>query len=81
MKKKKKQKQEIKTSAASRPLLTKREMEVARLIANEYSHKMIAAELGMKIRTVDTHINHIHLKTRTHNSAGIANYIRSLGKI
>jgi len=75
-----KQKRLHKASRVVKPLLTKTEMKVALLIAKEYSHKMVATELGMKIRTVDTHVNNIHIKTKTHNAAGIANYIQSLGK-
>jgi DNA-binding NarL/FixJ family response regulator len=71
-------KNKLKTNPGEKFHLTKRELEVARLIAREYSHKMIAGMLGIKFRTVATHIHNIHNKTGTHNSAGIGNYIHYL---
>ena len=53
--------------------LTKREKEIVRLIKEASSRKMIADALGISIRTVDTHLKNVHLKTNTSNSVGVAN--------
>jgi DNA-binding NarL/FixJ family response regulator len=45
------------------PSLTKREMEVAQKIAECKDKKIIAAELGMALPTVHTHLGHIYSKT------------------
>ena len=52
--------------------LTKREIEIIKLVKKGYSRKMIAEELGISETTVDTHLRNIHHKTNTHNSAGVA---------
>ena len=77
MKKKTDQKKSARNPVVKQ-LLTKKEMEVALLIAREYSHKMVAETLKMSVRTVATHVHNIHNKTRTHNAAGISNYIHGL---
>ena len=59
-------------------LLTKRELEIALLITKEFSHKMIADALKIKVRSVSTHVHNIHNKTHTHNAAGIATYMHHL---
>lgn len=47
--------------------LTARELDVLRLTANGLSAKEIAKELQIAPRTVERHIDHIRLKTRTRN--------------
>jgi DNA-binding NarL/FixJ family response regulator len=44
------------------PRLSEREREVLTLLVNGQSHKMIAAELGLSIHTVGSHIRHIYEK-------------------
>lgn len=47
--------------------LTNREMQVLCLTARGLSAKEIAKELSIAPRTVERHIDHIRLKTRTKN--------------
>lgn len=49
--------------------LTLRELEVLKLVAQGASAKAIARTLAIASRTVETHINHIKIKTRSRNSA------------
>lgn len=49
--------------------LTSRELEVLKLVAEGASAKAIARELAITSRTVETHINHIKIKTRSRNRA------------
>lgn len=44
------------------PGLTEREKQVLALLVKGHSYKMVAAELGLSIHTVDTHIRHIYEK-------------------
>lgn len=46
----------------SKPLLTKREHEVLRLIAKGFSYQEIAESLNLSIHTVTSHIKHIYRK-------------------
>lgn len=54
--------------------LTERELEIIRLICKQYSLKDIAAELTLSPRTVETHKEHILMKTGAKNIAGIVLY-------
>jgi DNA-binding CsgD family transcriptional regulator len=47
--------------------LSAREREVIALVAQAKSRKIIASYLNISIHTVDTHLRHIHLKTKTHS--------------
>lgn len=49
--------------------LTSRELEVLVLVASGASAKEIARQLKITSRTVETHINHLKLKTRSRNRA------------
>lgn len=46
----------------SDPGLSEREKQVLALLVKGHSYKMVAAELGLSIHTVDTHIRHIYEK-------------------
>jgi DNA-binding NarL/FixJ family response regulator len=62
----------------SRALLTPREVQVIRHLAEGKSNKEIAAELGITIRTVETHRAKIMLKLGLHSLAELIRYaIRS----
>lgn len=50
------------TERASDPGLSDREKQVLALLVKGHSYKMVAAELGLSIHTVDTHIRHIYEK-------------------
>ncbi|WP_159978978.1 MULTISPECIES: response regulator transcription factor [unclassified Novosphingobium] len=47
--------------------LTNRESEILRAIAQGLSAKEVAKQLNIAPRTVERHIDHIRLKTRTRN--------------
>lgn len=47
--------------------LTRRELEVLRLLARGYTYKEIAGELFISIKTVETHASNILRKTQTSN--------------
>ena len=56
-----------------RPTLTKRELEVATLVARGLTNRSIASQLYLSVRTVDTHVDHVLTKlgfsTRTQLAA------------
>lgn len=54
--------------------LTRREVEVIKLIAGEKSNQEIADELFISIRTVDTHRQNLLMKTGAKNTAGLVKY-------
>lgn len=55
-------------------LLTSREREILKLIAQEYSNKMIAEELFISERTVETHRKNIFRKTKTGSLVGLIKF-------
>lgn len=55
-------------------LLTAREREVLKLIAQEYSNKQIAEELFISERTVETHRKNIFRKTKTSSIVGLIKF-------
>lgn len=59
--------------------LTKRELEVLKLIAEEYSNPEIAEKLFISIRTVDTHRRNLLEKLGVKNTAGLVKYAIKLG--
>lgn len=54
--------------------LTDRELEVIRLIEQEYSNKQIAEKLFISERTVETHRKNIFRKTKTNSVIGLIKY-------
>lgn len=68
----------VKSKAPSRTsqhsLLSDREIEVLRLIAQEHSNGEIAEKLFISIRTVDTHRRNILEKLQVKNTAGLVRY-------
>lgn len=54
--------------------LTKRETEILKLIAEEYSNPEIAEKLFISIRTVDTHRRNLLEKLGMKNTAGLVKY-------
>ena len=61
--------------------LTKREIEVLQLIAEEYSNAEIAEKLYISIRTVDTHRRNLLEKLGVKNTAGLVKNAIRLGLI
>jgi DNA-binding NarL/FixJ family response regulator len=58
----------------TRPKPTPREVEIIRLLAEGKANKVIAANLGITIRTVETHRARIMLKLELHSLAGLLHY-------
>ncbi|MCG8372629.1 MAG: response regulator transcription factor [Balneolales bacterium] len=54
--------------------ITNREMDVLRLIVNEYTNQEIAEELFVSIRTVDAHRRNLLQKIGAKNTAGLVKY-------
>lgn len=61
--------------------LTKREKEILKLIAEEYSNPEIAEELFISIRTVDTHRRNLLDKLGAKNTAGLVKHALKIGLI
>jgi DNA-binding NarL/FixJ family response regulator len=68
----------LKKKAAS---LTSREMEVLQLIAEGEANKQIASELGIGIKTVEKHREHLMQKLDIHDTAGLTRYAIGAGII
>ncbi len=61
--------------------LTSREMEVLQLIAEGKANKEVAAELGIGIKTVEKHREHLMQKLDIHDTAGLTRYAIGAGVI
>ena len=61
--------------------LTPREMEVLQRIAEGDANKQIAAELGISIKTVEKHRDHLMRKLDIHETAGLTRYAIATGVI
>ena len=61
--------------------LSAREMEVLQLIAEGKANKETAAELGISIKTVEKHRQHLMQKLNIHDTAGLTRYAVSSGVI
>jgi DNA-binding NarL/FixJ family response regulator len=61
--------------------LTSREMEVLQLIAEGKANKETAAELGIGMKTVEKHREHLMAKLDIHDTAGLTRYAISTGII
>ena len=64
-----------------RPHLTSRELEVLQLIAEGKANKQTAAELGIGMKTVEKHREHLMEKLDIHDTAGLTRYAISAGII
>jgi DNA-binding CsgD family transcriptional regulator len=65
--------------AQANPVLSKREVEVLRHIAQGYSSKMIAAALGISQKTVENHRRNILTKTNSPTSAAAITFALRTG--
>ena len=54
---------------------TGRELECMRLLAKGYTHKMIAKELSISPRTVETYLNHVKEKTGSYSKGDLVKYL------
>ncbi len=61
--------------------LTCREAEVLQLIAEGFSNKQIASELGISIKTVEKHRQQVMNKLNIHDVAGLTGYAISKGMV
>jgi DNA-binding NarL/FixJ family response regulator len=61
--------------------LTSREMEVLQLISEGKANKETASELGIGIKTVEKHREHLMEKLDIHDTAGLTRYAISAGII
>jgi DNA-binding NarL/FixJ family response regulator len=61
--------------------LTSRETEVLQLVAEGAANKQIAAELGISIKTVEKHRQHLMDKLNIHETAGLTRYAIAQGVI
>ena len=62
-------------------VLTSREMEVLQLVAEGNANKQTAAELGISIKTVEKHRQHLMSKLDIHDTAGLTRYAIAAGII
>jgi DNA-binding NarL/FixJ family response regulator len=62
-------------------MLTSREMEVLQLIAEGKANKETADVLGIGVKTVEKHREHLMLKLDIHDTAGLTRYAISAGII
>ncbi len=63
------------------PLLSSREVEVVQLIAEGRANKQAAADLGISVKTVEKHRQHVMEKLNIHDTAGLTRYAISAGII
>lgn len=61
----------------SEPRLTNREIEIIKLISNEFGNKQISEKLFISERTVETHRKNIFRKTNTQSVVGLLKYATS----
>lgn len=61
--------------------LTSRESEVLQLVAEGSANKQVAAELGISIKTVEKHRQHLMDKLNIHDTAGLTRYAIAAGVI
>ena len=61
--------------------LNSREVEVLQLIAEGKANKEMAAELGISIKTVEKHRDHLMQKLNIHGPAGLTRYAISAGVV
>jgi DNA-binding NarL/FixJ family response regulator len=61
--------------------LSSREAEVLQLIAEGQANKQVAAELGISVKTVEKHRQHLMEKLDIHDTAGLTRYAITTGII
>ena len=61
--------------------LTSRETEVLQLVAEGSANKQVASELGISIKTVEKHRQHLMDKLNIHDTAGLTRYAIANGVI
>jgi DNA-binding NarL/FixJ family response regulator len=66
---------------ANANLLTSRETEVLQLVAEGSANKQVAVELGISVKTVEKHRQHLMDKLNIHQTAGLTRYAIGAGII
>ncbi len=66
---------------SSKKILTRREIEVLKLIVEEKTSTEIAIDLGISVRTVETHRKNISHKTNVRNPIGLVKFAIQSGFI
>jgi DNA-binding NarL/FixJ family response regulator len=61
--------------------LTSRETEVLQLVAEGSANKQVAVELGISVKTVEKHRQHLMDKLNIHETAGLTRYAINVGII
>lgn len=61
--------------------MTAREAEVLQLIAEGHANKQVAGQLGISIKTVEKHRQHVMEKLDIHDTAGLTRYAIAAGVI
>ena len=61
--------------------LTSREREVLQLVSEGFANKQIAAELGIAVKTVEKHREHLMTKLDIHDTATLTRYAISTGVV
>ncbi len=61
--------------------LSSREVEVLQLVAEGKANKQVARELGISIKTVEKHRQHLMSKLDLHDTAGLTRYAIAMGII
>ena len=61
--------------------LSKREIEVARLLSDSHSNKQVAAKLKLSVRTVEAHRSRLMRKLRLKSVAGLVRYAIATGLV
>ena len=62
------------------PVLSKRELEIAKMVCKELTSDAIAKELGLSLHTVNTHRKNILKKIEGKNPIDLINYLKSIGE-
>ncbi|MGA8014559.1 MAG: LuxR C-terminal-related transcriptional regulator [Candidatus Dormiibacterota bacterium] len=60
--------------------MTKRELEIAQLIATDMSNREIATKLFLSERTVETHVTHIFNKLGLSSRIQLVRWLTGLGQ-
>jgi DNA-binding NarL/FixJ family response regulator len=68
-------------TSAVRVQLSPRESEVLQLVAEGSANKQIATELGISIKTVEKHRQHLMNKLNIHDTASLTRYAMAAGVI
>ncbi len=59
--------------------VSSREAELLQLVAEGYGNKQIASELGISVKTVQKHRQHLMEKLDIHETAGLTRYAMTHG--